>query len=56
MRNAMYDIVENMNLDDHPKSIFTTGDNQTKVRAFCKITKQQIDIIPWELHLRKNLQ
>lgn len=32
MRNAMHDIVENMNLDDHPKSIFTTGDNQTKFR------------------------
>ncbi|CAH3154855.1 unnamed protein product [Pocillopora meandrina] len=32
MRNAMYDIVEKMNLEDHPKSIFTTGENQTKFR------------------------
>ncbi|RMX45409.1 hypothetical protein pdam_00015714, partial [Pocillopora damicornis] len=32
MRNAMYDIVEKMNLEDHPKSIFTTGEDQTKFR------------------------
>ena len=40
----MYDIVEDMNLDDHPKSIFTTDDSQTKVRACCKATEQKMDI------------
>ncbi|KAL9967453.1 hypothetical protein ACROYT_G025675 [Oculina patagonica] len=32
MRSAMYDIVENVNLEDHPKTIFTTGDNQTQYK------------------------
>lgn len=32
----MYDIVEKMNLEDHPKSIFTTGEDQTKVRTLRK--------------------
>lgn len=32
MRQTMHKIVEEMNLDEHPKSIFTTDESQTKFR------------------------
>ena len=31
MRRRMDEILENMDLSDHPKSIFTTGESQIKV-------------------------
>ena len=34
MRQAMHEIVKEMKLDEHPRSIFTTDVSQTKVRSF----------------------
>ena len=38
MRQAMHKIVEEMNLDEHPKSIFTTDESQTKVKRLSLIS------------------
>ena len=47
MKQEMHKIVQEMNLDEHPKSIFTTDVSQTKVRNYyylCPVQKSVVVI------------